>query len=71
MCFDDDGSDGPGRGTERLPDKAAPIVPDEREKAVDELRPSVFISLIPCDCAQKKRGLTVWSRDYHIYLAGV
>lgn len=43
MCWDDEeGSEGPGRGTERLPDKAAPIVPDESEKAVDELRPSAL-----------------------------
>lgn len=31
---------GPGRGTESVAARAAPIVPEERANAVEELRPS-------------------------------
>ena len=36
--------EGPEIGTERAPASAAPIVPDDRAKAVDEFRPSAWLS---------------------------
>lgn len=48
MWRDVEGSeeDEPGRGTDILPANAAPIVPDDNEKAVDEFRPSRTISFV-------------------------
>lgn len=39
-CNDGSPSDGPATGTANVPASAAPIVPDDSAKAVDEFRPS-------------------------------
>ena len=44
VCCDRVDDEGPVRGTESAPASAAPRVPEERAKAVEEFRPSVRLS---------------------------
>lgn len=59
---------GPGRGTANADARAAPIVPDDKANAVEELRPSDPSASGP---AYDLTRLTVRSGDHHIDLAWV
>ena len=50
--------DGPGKGTARAPPRAAPRVPEDKAKAVEEFRASVERSTSP----KKRRITNDWDR---------